>query len=90
MEYRCTHRWQDDTLIRCQIELDPWPAAGRRRNRSSIADLACTIPVAARVIVDIEVLAVARKFEAALLIDPFADLGEDLLQECFVEVRFIL
>lgn len=80
MEYRLAHRREHDALIRCEIELDAGPACRcRRRDRPPKGNFALAVLVAARIVVDIEVLAVGGHFKAALLVDPLADLGEHFL-----------
>ncbi len=86
MKNFAAHRGKHEPFIRRQIELDLGPAAGGRRNRAAISDLALAVRSAARVVVDVEFKLVGGNVQAGLFRDPGNDFLEYRLQEFLIKM----
>jgi len=80
---------QYQQLIGCQVELDSWQVAGRRRNRAAIGDPSLASRAVATVLEGLEIHFVGWKLNTRLLVDPFRHFAKCAYQEIDVEMGFI-
>src|ERR1017187_3212653 len=80
---------QYEDLVGCQVELDSWQVAGRRRNRAAIGDPPLPGRAVAAIPEDLEIDFIRRKLNTRLLVDPRGHFAKCADQEINVEMGFI-
>ena len=89
MKYLAAHRWEHESFIRGEVELDLGPASRSWRHRSTVRNFALAVGASGGVVVDIEFELVGGNIEARLFRHPGDDFFEGRPQEFLVEVFFI-